>query len=71
MPVLYVVFVLVVIGICMWFVNNRIPFLTPGWKLLINLVVGVAVAYWLVVDVFGIGFDSFGTVPRAGGRRLR
>ena len=65
MPVILVVFWLVVIGIAMWFVNNKIPYLTSGWKLLINIVVGIAVGYWLFVDVFGLSLNSFGTIPRA------
>ena len=68
MPILLVIFWLVLAGVAMWFVNNKIPWLTAGWKQLINVVVAIAVVYWILSGVFGLSWYSLGTMPRVPSR---
>ncbi len=52
MPVLQLLVILAIIGVAVWAVNAYLP-LTEGWKKLINVVVFVATAFWLL-EVFGL-----------------
>jgi len=52
MDLLSVLVVLIIVGVALWFVNNKIP-MDPTIKLIINIVVFLVVAVWLL-QVFGI-----------------
>jgi hypothetical protein len=52
MPLIYVVFVLIVVGVAMWLVNTYIPMAT-GIKRILNVVVIVSVGVW-VLKAFGL-----------------
>ncbi len=52
MPLIYVVFVLIVVGMAMWLVNTFIPMAT-GIKRILNIVVTVSVGVW-VLKAFGL-----------------
>jgi hypothetical protein len=65
MPVLQVLFILIVVAVAMGFLNSgKIPYITGGWKTLINWVVGILVAWWLIFVVFGVDMNTFGVVHR-------
>jgi hypothetical protein len=57
MTLVSIVVVLVVVGLLMWLINNYIP-MTGGIKSLLNLVVFVVVAVWLLQ-----GFGLVGNIP--------
>ncbi len=54
MPLLSIVITLVVIGVLLWLINSYIP-MAPGIKKLLNVVVVVIAAIWVlqVVGVWG------------------
>ena len=52
MPLIQLVIVLVVVGVILWVINSYIPMQTSIKKIL-NVVVGVAVVFWLL-SVFGV-----------------
>jgi hypothetical protein len=65
MTLVSIVVVLVVVGLLMWLINNYIP-MTGGIKSLLNLVVFVVVALWLLQ-----GFGLVGNIPGVHIPRLR
>ena len=52
MPLLQVVMVLIVVGVLLWLVNRFIP-MAGSIKSILNAVVVIAVAVWLL-NVFGV-----------------
>lgn len=52
MPLINLVLVLIVVGVLLWLVNNRIP-MAGSIKKILNIVVVVAVVLWLL-SAFGI-----------------
>ena len=52
MPLLQVVMVLVVVGVCLWLVDRFIP-MASSIKSILNAVVTIAVVLWLL-NVFGL-----------------
>lgn len=52
MPLVSVVLVLVIVGICLWLINNYIP-MQAVVKRILNVVVVVSVILWLL-RVFGL-----------------
>jgi predicted membrane protein len=54
MPLLYVVFVLIVVGVGLWLINRFIP-MASSIKTILNVVVVVAVCVWIlqVVGLWG------------------
>ena len=48
----YVIFCLILIGVAMWAFNTYIPMQNP-WKMLINVLVFLCVAWWLMGIFFG------------------
>lgn len=66
MSLIGVVLVLIVIGVLLWLLNNKIPMIDANMKLLINIVVFICVVIWLL-KVFGLmGTMNAVTIPRAG-----
>jgi len=59
MPLLTIVIVLIVVGVCLWLVNTQIP-MDATIKRILNIVVVIAVVLWLL-KVFGL-LDSLGAV---------
>lgn len=60
---LYVIFVLIIIGVIMWAVNAYIP-MDPPIKKILNIVVVICVILWLL-QIFGVfGYLSAPAVPR-------
>lgn len=55
MPVLYIVFALIIIGVLMWLVNNYIP-MAGSIKTILNAVVVIATVVW-VLRVSGLWTD--------------
>jgi hypothetical protein len=53
MPLLNILLVLVVVGVVLWLINTYIP-MAPPIKTLINVVVVLILAVWLL-SLFGIG----------------
>ncbi len=52
MPLLSIVIALIVVGVALWLVNNYIP-MASSIKTILNVVVVVAVAVW-VLQAFGV-----------------
>jgi hydrogenase/urease accessory protein HupE len=52
MPLVYVVLVLMVVGICLWLINAYVP-MASSIKSILNIVVVVAVCVW-VLQSFGL-----------------
>lgn len=52
MPLLNVVIALIVVGVALWLINTYIP-MAAGIKTILNVVVLVAVAVW-VLQAFGL-----------------
>jgi hypothetical protein len=52
MPLVNIVIALIVVGVAMWLINNFIP-MASGIKVILNLVVLIAVAVWLL-KAFGM-----------------
>ena len=52
MPLVNVVIALIVVGVALWLINNFIP-MASGIKTILNVVVVVAVAVW-VLQAFGL-----------------
>ncbi len=52
MPLINIVIALIVVGVALWLVNNFIP-MASSIKTILNLVVVVAVAIW-VLKAFGL-----------------
>jgi hypothetical protein len=52
MPLVNIVIALVVVGVALWLINNYIP-MASGIKTILNVVVVVAVAVW-VLQAFGL-----------------
>jgi hypothetical protein len=50
MPLLYVVFALIVVGVGLWLINTYIP-MAGSIKTILNVVVVVAVAVWVLKAV--------------------
>jgi len=59
MPLFNLVFVLVVIGVLLWLINRYIP-MQGSVKRILNIVVIIAVALWLL-SVFGV-IGSFSNI---------
>ena len=59
MPLIQLVFVLIVVGVLLWLVNNYIP-MQGSIKRILNAVVVVAVVVWLL-NIFGL-FTSFSRI---------
>ncbi len=53
MPLINIVLVLVVVGVCLWLVNTYVPMAAPI-KTIINVVVVLFLVLWLL-SLFGIG----------------
>jgi hypothetical protein len=47
MPLLYIVFALIVVGVLMWIVNTYIP-MASGIKSILNAVVVISVVVWVL-----------------------
>lgn len=47
MPLIYIVFVLIVVGMALWLINTYIP-MAGSIKTILNVVVVVAVAVWVL-----------------------
>jgi hypothetical protein len=47
------VLILICVAVAMFFFNTKMPWITPGWKKLINVVVAVIVVIWLM-NLFGV-----------------
>lgn len=47
MPILYIVFTLVIVGVLMWLVNTYIP-MAASIKSILNAVVSIAVVVWVL-----------------------
>jgi hypothetical protein len=47
MPLIYIVFILIVIGILLWLVNTYIP-MASSIKAILNAVVVIAVVVWIL-----------------------
>lgn len=56
MPLLQFVMILIVVGVCLWLVNNFIP-MQGTIKSILNAVVVIGVVLW-ILNVFGL-FHSF------------
>jgi len=52
MPVINIVIALIVVGVALWLINNFIP-MASGIKTILNVVVVVVVAVW-VLKAFGL-----------------
>ncbi len=52
MPLISLVVVLIVVGVLLWLLNNKIP-MDATMKTIINVVVLIAVVLWLL-NVFGL-----------------
>jgi hypothetical protein len=52
MPLVNIVIALIVVGVALWLINNYIP-MASGIKTILNVVVVVAVAVW-VLQAFGL-----------------
>lgn len=52
MPLIYIVLVLVIAGVLMWLINTYIP-MAGGIKTLLNAVVVIVLAVW-VLQAFGL-----------------
>ncbi len=52
MPLVNIVIALIVVGVALWLINNYIP-MASGIKAILNVVVVVAVAVW-VLQAFGL-----------------
>jgi predicted membrane protein len=52
MPLIQIVIALIVVGVLLWLINNYIP-MASSIKSILNLVVVIAVAIWLL-KVFGL-----------------
>ena len=50
MPLINIVIALIVVGVCLWLVNNFIP-MASSIKTILNVVVVVAVAIWVLQSV--------------------
>jgi len=50
MPLINIVFALIVVGVALWLINNFIP-MASAIKTILNLVVVVAVAVWVLQAV--------------------
>ena len=50
MPLIYIVVTLIVVGILLWLVNTYIP-MASGIKMILNAVVVIAVAIWVLKAV--------------------
>jgi undecaprenyl pyrophosphate phosphatase UppP len=61
---LYIVFVLIVVGMALWLVNNYVP-MASSIRAILNVVVVLAVCIWLL-QVFGLwtGLGNY-PLPRA------
>ncbi len=51
-PLLRVVLIIIVVGVCLWLVNAHVP-MHPTIKMILNAVVIIALIYWLL-HVFGL-----------------
>jgi hypothetical protein len=47
MPLLHIVLVLIVVGVALWLINNFIP-MASSIKTILNVVVVIAVAVWIL-----------------------
>jgi hypothetical protein len=47
MPLLYIVFALIVVGVLMWIVNTYVP-MASGIKSILNAVVVISVVVWVL-----------------------
>ncbi len=47
MPLIYIVFALIVVGVGLWLINTYIP-MAGGIKTILNVVVVIAVAVWVL-----------------------
>jgi predicted membrane protein len=47
MPLLYIVFVLIVVGMALWLINSYIP-MANSIKTILNVVVVIAVCVWVL-----------------------
>ena len=63
MPLIQLVFVLIVVGVLLWLVNNYIP-MQGSIKKILNAVVVIAVVLWLL-NVFGL-FTSLSRIHVGG-----
>lgn len=61
MPLINVVVVLIVVGVLLWLVNNYLP-MDSKIKSILNIVVVIAVAIWLL--------QAFGILGSLGGIRI-
>jgi hypothetical protein len=52
MPLITIVFVLIVVGVALWLINDFVP-MAGGIKTILNVVVVVGVAIW-VLEAFGM-----------------
>ena len=52
MPLVYVVLVLMVVGVCLWLINSYVP-MAGSIKSILNIVVVVAVCVW-DLQAFGL-----------------
>lgn len=62
MPIIQVLLVLVIVGVCLWMVQTYIPMAAPI-KTVITVVVVLCLVVWLL-QIFGIGSMTVGPVRR-------
>lgn len=55
MPLIYIVFILILIGVALWLINTYIP-MAGAIRAILNVVVVVSVCVW-VLQQFGIWTD--------------
>ena len=53
MSLISLILILCVVGVLVWFINNKVPWIDGTWKQIINVVAFVVVALWLL-QVFGL-----------------
>lgn len=54
MNLIQLIVVIVVLGLCMWLINNFVP-LQPPWKTILNVVVVLIFVIWLLSAVGLLG----------------
>jgi len=59
-PILQILIVLIVVGVCLWLVNTYIPMAAPI-RTIITVVVVLVLVIWLL-ELFGIGNMTVGPV---------
>lgn len=62
MPIIQILLVLVIVGVCLWMVQTYIPMAAPI-KTVITVVVVLCLVVWLL-QIFGIGSMTVGPVRR-------